>query len=212
MDSVGLFEMVILHRGRFICPISASLWDRSGKDDFPLPSKIWNTKICTTPSRGNYMEASVRGQGEMEVGKGGQSLDHWERRWGGQETREKKNSLTPVLTGGEQVGNRFAPPLPSVCSLERQSFISGCELFLPVLPSFKGTAKGLPLRCAWHAPTTTCSSLHKSVVLLIHPQGTCWFFIRRDSFTLILLLCFLGLYGDQLVPRAGSWSRLWGSE
>ena len=35
------------------------------------------------------------------------------------------------------------------------------------------------------------------------------FSIHRDSFTLILPFRFLGLHGDQLLPCAGSWWRLW---
>ena len=56
-------------------------------------------------------------------------------------------------------------------------FISGDELPLSVLPSFKGIAKRLHLRCAWLASMITCSSLHKKRVLLIHPHGTyCFLF------------------------------------
>lgn len=79
----------------------------------------------------------------------------------GGERPERSNSLTPPPpTGGGKQGifsHRRRPLLQARAS----SFIFGGEPLLPVLPSFKGIAKGLRVQCAGHAPTATCSSLHK---------------------------------------------------
>ena len=136
----------------------------SGRGNFPLPSKIWNTKTSTALSRENQLKTIIKRKkrrnraGERKNKKPRRLLRERKRGRNGDQREECLHILTDFRG---KVKNILCTTFSlCVCRLECQSFISGGELFLPVLPSFKGIAKGLCLQCTWHDSTVPCSSLH----------------------------------------------------
>lgn len=81
-----------------------------------------------------------RGRREMGWGKGGGKGKGllWRplREERGRAGDQREQLLDTHPDWKEKVWKLLAPPSPSACRLECQSFISGGELCLPVLPSF----------------------------------------------------------------------------